>query len=127
MVKFLSEITKEQLIQFQNNSPIPQQVIIKFEAEWCKPCQKIKNLCNNLANNLNDNVGYVVVDIDEDIELYAYLKTKKQVKGVPTLLSYYAGQRDPSEWYLPNDSVIGGDENAVKSFFDRCSDHSLKK
>ena len=124
MVKILEEITKEQLINFQNNSPIPQQVIIKFEAEWCKPCQQIKELCQTQANKLNNNVGYVVVDIDENIELYAYLKTKKQVKGVPTLLSYYAGPREANEWFLPNDSVVGGDKNGVINFFDRCSNYS---
>ena len=124
MVKFLNEITKEQLVNFQNNAPYPQQVIIKFEAEWCKPCQQIKNLCNDLASRLNDNVGYVVVDIDENIELYAYLKTKKQVKGVPTLLSFYAGKRENGEWFLPNDSVVGGDNNAVINFFNRCANYS---
>lgn len=124
MVKILEGITKEQLVNFQNNAPYPQQVIIKFEAEWCKPCQQIKNLCNDLASRLNDNVGYVVVDIDENIELYAYLKTKKQVKGVPTLLSFYAGKRENSEWFLPNDSVVGGDNNAVINFFNRCANYS---
>lgn len=124
MVKILNEITKEQLVNFQNNAPYPQQVIIKFEAEWCKPCQQIKNLCNDLSSRLNDNVGYVVVDIDENIELYAYLKTKKQVKGVPTLLSFYAGKRENSEWFLPNDSVVGGDNNAVINFFNRCANYS---
>lgn len=124
MVKILNEITKEQLLNFQNNAPYPQQVIIKFEAEWCKPCQQIKNLCNDLASRLNDNVGYVVVDIDENIELYAYLKTKKQVKGVPTLLSFYAGKRENGEWFLPNDSVVGGDNNAVINFFNRCANYS---
>lgn len=127
MVKILEGITKDQLINFQNNSPIPQQVIIKFEADWCKPCQQIKELCQTLASQLNNNVGYVVVDIDEHIELYAYLKTKKQVKGVPTLLSYYAGPRDQNEWFLPNDSIVGGDHNGVVNFFNRCSNYSMQK
>tara|TARA_B100001093_G_C26001946_1_gene666050 strand:- start:17 stop:400 length:384 start_codon:yes stop_codon:yes gene_type:complete len=127
MVKILEGITKDQLINFQNNSPIPHQVIIKFEAEWCKPCQQIKELCHNLANQLNNNVGYIVVDIDENIELYAYLKTKKQVKGVPTLLSYHAGPRNPGEWFLPNDSVVGADNNGIVNFFTRCSNYSLQK
>lgn len=124
MVKYLSEVTKDQLIKFQNNSPKPQLVIIKFEADWCRPCQQIKDLCNSLAAQLNDNIGYAVVDIDEHIELYATLKTKKQVKGVPTLLAFYAGKRDVNEWFLPNDSVVGADTNAINQFFLRCHNYS---
>lgn len=124
MVKLINEISKEQLINFQNNSPKQQLLIIKFEAEWCKPCQQIKALCQNLANQLNNNIGYVVVDIDENIELYAYLKTKKQVKGVPSLLAYYAGPRETNEWFLPNDSVVGSDQNEVSKFFERCHVYS---
>ena len=124
MVKFLQEISKESLINFENNAPKPQMVIIKFEADWCKPCQLIKKDCLELASKLNDNVGYVTVDIDEHIELYAYLKTKKQIKGVPTLLAYYAGPREKNEWFIPNDSIIGADKTGLIQFFDRCNKHS---
>ena len=126
MVKYLSEVTKEQLINFQNNSPSPQLVIIKFEADWCRPCQQIKELCNSLASQLNDNIGYAIVNIDEHIELYATLKTKKQVKGVPALLAFYAEKKDSNEWFLPNDSVIGADKNGIIQFFSRCNEYSSK-
>ena len=42
MVKFLSEVTKDQLIKFQNNSPKPQLVIIKFEAVGVDHVNKLK-------------------------------------------------------------------------------------
>ena len=43
------------------------------------------------------------------------------VNGIPSILAYYGNvERDMNQWYIPSDSVIGGDENEVKLFFDRC-------
>ena len=86
MVLKLENLTKNDLINFQKTSTHHQNLIIKFEAEWCGPCKKIKNLYELNANKLNDLSIYVVTDIDESIELYHELKTKRMVNGIPTLL-----------------------------------------
>ncbi len=124
MVNYINNCTKDDLINFQNTRSNKEIIIIKFEADWCKPCQNIKEPCNNLVKLLNDNVTYVVVDIDEHIELYAYLKTKKQITGIPTLLAYYGGKRDQNEWFLPNDSIIGSNLEELNKFFNRCEKYS---
>ena len=55
------------------------------------------------------------------MELYYALKTKKMVNGIPSILAYYGNvERDMNQWYIPSDSVIGGDENEVNLFFNRC-------
>ena len=96
-------------------------IIIKFSAEWCKPCEKIKPFVHENFNKLNDTFIIFEIDIDESIDLYYVLKTKKMVNGIPSILAYYGNEnRDMEKWYIPSDSVIGGDTNQVKLFFDRC-------
>ena len=42
------------------------------------------------------------------------------VKSIPTILFYDKNvQRD--FWYIPDDSVIGGDITQVRAFLDRCN------
>ena len=69
----------------QNNKGV---IIIKFEAEWCSPCQKIKQLFNEKIQNSNFHQVYII-DVDEYFEIYAFLKTKKMIKNIPTILAYY--------------------------------------
>tara|TARA_Y100000996_G_scaffold412425_2_gene398496 strand:+ start:11264 stop:11653 length:390 start_codon:yes stop_codon:yes gene_type:complete len=96
-------------------------IIVKFTAEWCKPCKKIQPLVNESFNKLNDTFVIFEIDIDETMELYYALKTKKMVNGIPSILAYYGNEnRDVDKWYIPSDSVIGGNESEVKLFFDRC-------
>ena len=96
-------------------------LIIKFGATWCRPCQNIKSLCETMFSEMPENVGCFDIDIDESMDLYVALKKYKMVNGVPCLLAYYLDQnRDNSEWYIPNDSVTGGNPVQVESFFNRC-------
>ena len=96
-------------------------IIVKFTAEWCNPCKKIQPLVNENFNKLNETFVIFEIDIDETMELYYALKTKRMVNGIPSILAYYGNEnRDMDKWYLPSDSVIGADENEVKLFFDRC-------
>ena len=107
----------KQLLQNLENKII----IIKFSADWCKPCKKIKPIVEEWFSKLNETFIIAEIDIDETMELYYALKTKKMVNGIPSILAYYGNvERDMNQWYIPCDSVIGGDENEVKLFFDRC-------
>lgn len=107
----------KQLLQNLGNKII----IIKFSADWCKPCKKIKPIVEEWFSKLNETFIIAEIDIDETMELYYALKTKKMVNGIPSILAYYGNvERDMNQWYIPSDSVIGGDENEVKLFFDRC-------
>ena len=107
----------KQLLQNLENKII----IIKFTADWCKPCKKIKPIVEEWFSKLNETFIIAEIDIDETMELYYALKTKKMVNGIPSILAYYGNvERDMNHWYIPSDSVIGGDENEVKLFFDRC-------
>lgn len=91
-------------------------IIIKFGADWCKPCKLIEDYVNEKFNSMPDNVTCLKVDIDENLDLYAFLKSKKMVTGVPTILCYEKG----NETYIPADAVSGTDNKELDGFFDRC-------
>ena len=95
----------------------PGVFIFKFGADWCNPCKKIKKFIDKVSLVLPTNVMYIYnVDVDECFDLYAYLKQKKMVSGIPAMLAYKAGNHS----YAPDASVSGIDENELKHFLDTC-------
>tara|TARA_Y100000389_G_scaffold203132_1_gene250580 strand:+ start:81 stop:482 length:402 start_codon:yes stop_codon:yes gene_type:complete len=93
-------------------------IIIKFGATWCGPCQRIKKLCDKLHMELSDDILYCDIDIDDNVELYVALKSKKMINGVPTLLAYVKhNNRDMNSWYASDLSVLGSDTNNITNFF----------
>ena len=94
----------------------PGILIFKFTAEWCGPCKKIKDYTYMKSNELPDYMTMMEVDVDECFDLYAYLKQKKMVSGIPVMLAYKAG----NDSYAPDASVSGIDETQLKHFFDTC-------
>lgn len=94
----------------------PGVVIIKFGAEWCGPCKKIENQVIASMNLMPDNVQCYVIDVDDCFEIYAFLKSKKMVNGIPAILAYY----NDNLHYVPSDSVVGANQEQVDLFFKRC-------
>lgn len=79
--------------------------------------QKDKKFVDKVSLVLPVNIMYIFsVDVDECFDLYAYLKQKKMVSGIPVMLAYKAGNTT----YAPDASVSGTDENELKYFFDTC-------
>lgn len=95
-------------------------LIIKFHATWCGPCKKIEGIVQKYFGQLPDTVFTVEVDIDQALDLYGFLKTKKVVNGIPVMLAYYKGNTH----YVPDDIVIGTDEVQIQGFFHRCVEES---
>jgi thiol-disulfide isomerase/thioredoxin len=114
----ITSLTPEQLFNLQRSST-NKVIVVKFGAEWCGPCKKIKPLWNEWLSLIPSNIIIVDIDIDESIELYVQLKARKMVKGVPTILAF-AGDVKRDQWYIPDDSVTGGNEGDVKNFMNRC-------
>lgn len=117
-----TELTVDNVKTLQTSSPPNTVLIIKFGAEWCKPCKNIKNTCEAWFTKLPPNVICADIDVDEHLDLFMALKNKKMLKGVPTLLAWRCSdigkKREP--WYIPYDSVSGGDISQVNAFFERC-------
>ena len=102
-----------------------ETIILKFSAnEWCAPCKKIKPLCEEWFAKLPSNVLIFDIDIDESLDLYMALKKYKMTNGVPTILAYHTRPKE-DRWYIPDDSVSGGDLNGVDKFFARVAVRSI--
>lgn len=90
-------------------------VILKMGAEWCGPCKRIHTEVEDGFAAMPENVQKIVLDIDESIELYSYLKKKRRVNGIPAILAWYRG----NDTDIPDDGVLGGDSTQVVAFFQR--------
>lgn len=97
----------------------PGLIIIKFGAVWCGPCKKIAPLLDGFFTSSPDNVLCCDIDVDESIDLYAYLKHKKMINGIPVILCYKKGNTS----FIPDDSITGAVPNDLDAFFKRCSQH----
>jgi len=91
----------------------PGIMIFKFGAEWCGPCKRIKNDLEQHFANTPANVICFDIDIDECFDVYAFLKSKKQVNGVPVVLGYVKGNVS----FAPDMSHSGSDLNTLAQFF----------
>jgi len=93
----------------------PGVFIIKLGAEWCGPCKRIEGLVTSCMDQAPPNAQCAIIDVDEAIEIYGFLKTKRVVNGIPAILCYRKGNLN----YIPDDVVIGSDQKQVIAFFQR--------
>jgi thiol-disulfide isomerase/thioredoxin len=80
--------------------------VIKFGADWCGPCKIIEEEVN------------AMIDIDVSLDLYAYLKSKKIISAIPTLLCYHKENTS----YVPDDIHTGTDKIQLNTFFENCKE-----
>lgn len=66
-------------------SDIP--VFVKFYAEWCGHCHKIKQAVEELSEDYGGRIKFVEVDIDRDDKL----TSQYEVRSTPTLLLFSKG------------------------------------
>lgn len=118
-------ITKlDNLHEFQQLLQInPGVFIMKLGAEWCGPCKRIEGLVKSCMDQAPANVQCAIIDVDDSLEIYSFLKKNRVVNGIPAILGYYQGNLH----YIPDDLVIGSDQNQVISFFQRCYKASNQK
>jgi thioredoxin-like negative regulator of GroEL len=97
----------------------PGMIILKFGADWCGPCKRIEKDVNHFFSCLpqDGSVIYGEIDIDESIDVYAYLKSNKRVNGIPVILCYVRGQ---SNGIIPTFSITGADHAELGRFFAKC-------
>jgi thioredoxin-like negative regulator of GroEL len=113
--QIISEIpNRETFYHLLSNNP--GLIVIKLGAEWCGPCKKIEPFVNHCFSQMTKNVQCCIIDVDDNFQVYSFLKTKKMVNGIPVILCYNQGNLN----YIPDDIVTGSDQNQVNAFFIRC-------
>jgi thiol:disulfide interchange protein len=95
----------------------PGVMILQFTATWCKPCREIKSHIENKFTQCPDNIICCQLDVDENSELYAFMKKNRQVNGIPALVAYFKGNTSP----YANISISGTDMGAIDNFFKKCN------
>jgi thiol:disulfide interchange protein len=98
----------------------PGILIFKFTAEWCGPCKKIKEYSYKKSNDLPDYMTMLEVDVDECFDLYAFLKHKKMVNGIPVFLAYAKGTNEG-----PIASITGSSLPDIETFFATCMSYKF--
>ena len=118
----LSPITTlENLVEFRDIlASNPGLVVLKLSADWCAPCKRIRPEMEVGLANLPSNVQPVLIDIDESLEIFSYLKNKKRVNGIPAILCWKRGNVSD----IPDDVVLGADVGQVQGFFQRCQTYA---
>lgn len=93
-------------------------MIIKFSAEWCKPCKTIKDFVIQKFAEMPENTMCIEIDIDNSIDIFAYLKSKKMVTGIPAIFCYVKGNTS----FAPDEFVSGSDPKEIDYFFNQCKE-----
>ena len=63
-----------------------------------------------------NNVICCQLDVDENSELYAFMKKNRQVNGIPSLIAYVKGNIPP----YANISISGTKIESIDYFFNEC-------
>ena len=100
------------LYLLQNN---PGLILLKFGATWCNPCKVIDPVIYEFFNNTPDKVICISLDVDDNFELYGYMKKSRVTNGIPVILCYAVGNVN----VMPTDSVTGANSVAVNQFLNR--------
>ena len=56
-----------------SNLSTDSMIILRFTADWCAPCQKINDDCNNYFSTCNEKITPFVIDVEEFLALYSTL------------------------------------------------------
>ena len=93
----------------------PNHTVLKLTATWCGPCKQIAEYTRQSSLCLPANVDLIECDVDDSFDLYASLKQKKMVNGIPVFLFYKHGNAT----LISDASVTGADVKALDAFFFR--------
>ena len=102
-------------------------IILKFTADWCGPCGKAKPIVETKLNELeefikekkNVVINFYEIVVDDYFDIYALLKSKKMLSGIPHMMCFVGENNfERQNYYVPDFSVSGADTNNITTFFD---------
>lgn len=80
-------------------------IILKFYADWCKPCKRIKNIVYDRFMEYPDDIFLVELDFDTQRSI----ANSMRVRSIPTLVSIVNGEQ--------KDVIVGSDVKNVHALF----------
>lgn len=99
------------------------KMILKFTADWCAPCRALEPILKEHIEYMKSDkssVKYYEINIDETIDVYVKFKKMKMVNGIPAIFYYDSNKTiDEATWFIPHDSVLGGNKEEVNAFIKR--------
>ena len=118
--------TRQSLIEHLKSTSY-EYTIMKFTASWCGPCQKVQPELDKILDEMNTKFSnspnkfeFFHVDVDDNFDLFAFLKSKKMVKGIPTIFLYKKTSytaNEPEHIYVPQSSISGTNVENIRALF----------
>jgi thioredoxin 1 len=122
-------MSKDIIVEFNNRQHFmeclkenPGVIIVQFTATWCKPCREVKPYIEQKFSMCPNNIVCCQLDVDENAELYAFMKKNRQVNGIPALVAFFKGNTTP----YANTSVSGSNLEGIEHFFNTCLQNRIK-
>ena len=106
---------KEEFFKLLQNNP--GLILLKFGATWCNPCKAVDPVIKDYFEKTPDKVICCILDIDDNFELYGYMKKSRVTNGIPVILCYDASNLT----IMPTDSVTGSNRQLIYDFSARVS------
>lgn len=116
--------TRDDLINYLKTTQ-HEYTIIKFYADWCAPCKHLSPILHKMITEKYEQFkdqpnkfSFIELDVDESFDLYAFMKSKKMLRGIPTIFVYKKEiymKSDMSHIYIPQASISGTKENEIKN------------
>ena len=98
---------------FQKLSENPGLIIVKFGADWCGPCKRIAPTVKECLEMFDENTHFYDIDIDDNFEIYGFMRTKKMATAIPTILCWKSGNVN----YVPDYVLTTSDLQEVVTYF----------
>jgi thiol-disulfide isomerase/thioredoxin len=111
----VKHISLDRATFLKNLGETPNHTVLKLTATWCGPCKLIAEYTRQASLRLPANVDLIECDVDESFDLYASLKQKKMVNGIPVFLFYKNGNAT----LISDLSVTGAGTKELDAFFFR--------
>jgi thiol-disulfide isomerase/thioredoxin len=112
---------RDDLKHYLKNAPT-EISFIKFGASWCRPCQMIAPTIKSLNEQVfkaKKEMTFIDLDVDQCSDLYAFMKQKKMVKGIPVIMCYKKSEYKDDTFYIPSDSFTGASPQDIVNLYRR--------